>query len=364
MYDRYNIYRNPVRVFLNKISINFSTGYAQTQYKHELSGVYFFQDNSGQYIFSKQLPEEGELISLYSNWLNDPEIAAELTLLGAREFTEIPFSYSANPVDLNSNLLRSLSQNAFGIPRDYLNAPVNNPSLSNQTVLIDTDETPISFEGIGRGIPINLSLHYEYEKFRLGFGFMYEKQFFKELLPLSSNEEIKPYQANFKSTHYTRLYAKAGYRFYQFWSYDFVAELQIGKLNAGKQFNPAVIQRNLYTNFGISIENNWSEYFRIIIKPGIDLTNYTVTLPDGASVKHTNPTFFLQVGVSINIPDIRRSPMKSDHVQLKHLYTDPKTGRVEEVRGQPIWKKQNPKIGQNHRKLWRYKWKNRKKLNP
>ena len=77
----------------------------------------------------------------------------------------------------------------------------------------------------------------------------------------------------------------------------------------------------------------------------------------------SNNAFFFQVGVSINIPEIPRSPMKSDHIQLKHVLSDDE-GRLKEFRGQPIWKVQNPKVGQNHRRLWRYKLKNRRKLDP
>lgn len=320
---------------MNQISITATTGYTSTNYKHQFGGVYFFQDAQGQYVFSNEVENLGSTFVGYTDWLNDPQIGFVTSL-----------------------------ENPFDLPFNYLNNPVNNPSLSNEQFLVDTDTVNFGFEGVSKGIPLNISLHYEFKKFRIGGGFTYEKQFSKELKPTSFVDQVRAYQPNYKSTSYTRYFGMVGYKFYQFWSYDFVAELQIGKINAGKQFNGSVIQRNLYTHFGISIENNWSEYFRIIVKPGVDLTNYSISLPDGASVSHKNPTFFLQVGVSINIPDIRRSPMKSDHVQLKHLYTDPKTGRLEEVRGQPIWKKQNPKIGQNHRKLWRYKWKNRKKLNP
>jgi hypothetical protein len=335
IYQRYGIYRNPVRVFLNQFSITATTGYSSTNYKHQFGGVYFFQDAQNQYIFSNDIEDLGSTFTGYSNWLNDPQIGFDTSL-----------------------------ENPFDLPFDYLENPVNNPLLMNQQFLVNTDTVDFGFEGASGGVPITLSLHYEYQKFRLGFGFTYEKQFAKELLPTAFIEQVRSYQPNYKSTSYTRLFGMAGYKFYQFWSYDFVAELQIGKINAGKEFNKSMIQRSLYTNLGISIENNLSEYFRVIIKPSIDFTSYTINLPDGASVLHKNPTLFLQVGVSINFPDIRRSPMKSDHVQLKHIYTDPKTGRIEEVRGQPIWKKQNPKVGENHRKLWRYKWKNRKKLNP
>jgi hypothetical protein len=334
IYEKYNIYRDPIKVFLNKFSITATTGYSRNTYKHTLSGVYFYQDRDKQVVLSNS-ELLGSTITGYSGWLNDPQLSIETSL-----------------------------EDEFDVPFDYLNNPVNNPLLGNQEFLIDTDTADFGFKGVSGGVPLLLSVHFNIADFRVGGGFVYEKQFIKELDPITYQDQVRAYQPNFKSTRYTKLFGLVGYRFYQFWRYDFVAELQYGRINAGKQFSTGAISRGGYTNFGISIENNWSEYFRVIIKPSLDFKNYTITLPDGPTIKHSYPSFFIQVGISINIPDIPRSPMESDHVQLKHVYTDPNTGRLMEVRGQPIWKRQNPKVGENHRRLWRYKWKNKKKLNP
>ena len=335
IYEKYNLYRNPVKVFLNQFSITATTGVGITNYKHDLNGVFFYQDAESQFIFSNDIENLGSTFSGFTDWLNDPRRGFETS-----------------------------AENPFDIPFDYLQNPVFNPALGNQTVLIDTDTASLGFEGGSRGIPITLSVHYNYEKFRFGVGYSYEVHFLRRLKPTAFTDRIRDYQPNTVRTRYSRLFATAGYNFYSFWRYDFVAELQVGRITAGKQFNNGAISRSLYTNIGVSIENNWSEYFRIIIKPSIEFKSYTINIPDGSSVKHTYPTFFIQGGVSINIPDIRRSPMKSDHVQLKHVYTDPVTGRREEVRGQPIWKRQNPKVGENHRNIWRQKKKNRRKFNP
>lgn len=335
IYQKYNIYRNPVKVFLNKFSITATTGYGSTTYKHELSGLYFFQDATNQFVIPKEGDFIGNTVTGYTDWLNGPQLSDETTL-----------------------------QNPFDIPYDHLANPVNNPLIGAQQLLIDTDTMSLGFEGVSRGIPLLFSVHYNILDFRIGGGFMYERQFVRELQPTILENQVRAYQPNFKSTNYTKLFGLVGYKFHEFWSYDFVAELQVGKVNAGKQFDSSAITQGLFTNFGVSIENNWSEYFRVVIKPSIDFKKYTVNLPNGQTIDHSNPSFFLQFGLSINIPDIPRSPMKSDHVQLKHVYTDPKTGRLMEVRGQPIWKRQNPKVGENHRRLWRYKRKNKKKLNP
>lgn len=336
IYQRYNIYRNPTLVFINKFSITLTTGYGATNYNHDLSGVYFFQDETSQYIFSNEIENLSQGFIGYENWLNDP---------------------SAGPP--------SSIENPFVFPFEPIDNPVNNPLLGEQSFIVNTDTTNLGFKGFAGSIPIALTVHYNYEDFRFGMGFMYESQTINQLNPTAFESEIRAYQPNFQSTSYTRWYGTAGYRFYQFWNWDFVGEVQLGKVNASKKsFNKEVINRGVYTNIGVSFENVWSEYFRLIFKPSIDFKSYTITLPDGASVQHSHPTFFFQVGISINIPEIPRSPMASDHTQLKHVYTDPVSGRKMEVRGQPIWKRQNPKVGENHRKLHRYKKKNKKKLNP
>ncbi len=322
VYQKYNIYRNPVKVIMNKFSITATTGVGVTSYSHQLEGVYFYQDAANQFIFSNDIENLGSTFSGYTDWLNDPQLGFETS-----------------------------TENPFDLPFDYLQNPVFNPALGNQTFLVDTDTADLGFKGSSKGVPITLSIHYNYQKFRVGIGYSYELHFLRELKPTSFVDRVRNYQPNVTKTRYSRLFATAGYKFYSFWSYDFVAELQVGRITAGKQFNRSAISRGLYANLGVSIENNWSEYFRVIIRPSVDFKSYNINIPDGSSVRHRYPTFFIQAGISINIPDIPRSPMKSDHVQLKHVYTDPVTGRLMEVRGQPIWKRQNPKIGENHRTL-------------
>ncbi|MEM6643539.1 MAG: hypothetical protein AAF616_11215 [Bacteroidota bacterium] len=322
IYQRYDIYRNPIRVILNMFSITATTGYGATFYSHDLNGVFFYQDAQGQYIFNNNVEGVSSAFIGYSDWLNNPSAGLQTTI-----------------------------QSPFDVPFDYLPNPVNNPLLTDQAFLVNTDTTDFGFRGTSHSVPLNAMLHFNYKKFRLGIGYSYERQFVRPLEPTQFMGQVRSYQPNFKSTRFTRLYGMAGYKFYSWWWYDFVAEVNVGRINQGpNQFNRAVISKGLYYNLGVSIEHNWSEYFRIILKPSIDFKSYTVSIPDGSSVRHRQPTFFLQVGVSINIPDIRRSPMKSDHTQLKHVYTDRKTGRREEVRGQPITKRQNPKIGENHRR--------------
>ncbi len=334
-YVRNNIYRDPVKVFLNKFSFTLTTGYGNTHYNHDLQGVYFYQDDDQQLIFnnSETLPRR---FQGFNNWLNDP-MRSDTILFDA----------------------------IFDVPYNYLPNPVFNDTLRINSFVIDTDTTNLSFSGVYHSIPVQLSLHYNYGDFRVGGGFNWERQWAKSLDPNILTNQVRPYAPNFKATSFTRWFGMIGYKIYEYWEYNFFAELEVGNINAGRQFNDNVISRGLYTTIGISIEQTWSEYFRLILKPSYEIKNYSITLPDGSPViRHSQNAFFLKFGISINIPEIPRSPIEADHVQLKHVITDPKTGRRMEVRGQPFWKVQNPKVGQNHRKLWRNKNKNKRKMNP
>ncbi|UXX78632.1 hypothetical protein N7E81_14820 [Reichenbachiella carrageenanivorans] len=334
--DPDEIYRSPVRAVLNQFSITFSTGYNATTYSHDLSGYYYLQTDTEQFITPDTGQPLGASFPAYRNWLNDPTLADTIIV---NDIYDVPYSPLANPV--------------------------GNPELNQGLSTYNADSLNLGFKGKGWGIPINLGIRYNYQNFRIGLGMSLEFHTIKSLSPTVSDMGIRNYEPNFKKAVYFSYFLNLGYKFYDFWDYSFAAELELGKNKMGKNFNSSLMSQGMLVNFGISIEKNLSEYFRVIVKPSYDFKNYSINIPEGGgSIQHKNPAFKVNVGISITIPEIPRSPMKSDHVQLKHLYTDPQTGRVSEVRGQPIWKHQNPKVGQNHRKLWRYKFKNRKKMNP
>ncbi len=335
IYRQYGIYRNPVRLILNEIAWTFTTGYARTNYTHELNGFYFYQDPTQQFIVFDNGEPLPQVIQGYSGWFNAPAPSEEVIL---RQFN-IPYTLQGPPYN-----------------------PVNNPLLSPPFVL--PDSANLAFEGFGNGIPINLAAHYDYRNFRIGAGWTYERQAIRELRPLSFSDRVRSYTPNFRSTNFNKFYGMLGYKFYQYWNFNFVGELLIGTMRYGSAFDRNAVNSGAFFNLGVNIENEWSEYFRIVVRPSYDFKSYTVQMPGGGAVNHRQNAVMMTVGVSINIPEIPRTPIKSDHAQLKHVITDPETGRLMEVRGQPFWKRQNPKVGENHRKLFRYKLKNRNKLNP
>ncbi len=331
-----DIYRSPQRAFLNQFSFNIMTGYGRTKYSHDLQGVYFVQDQTRQLVVSNAVDPLPEQIIGYSNWFNAPILGDSIQ-----------------------------NRNIFDVPFAPLNNPVNNPALQGQNVILNTDTTNFGFESTGRSIPVQLSFYYTFmEKFRIGGGLMWERQKFNSFKPTAFSDNVRNFNPGFNKTSYMKYFVLLCYKFYDFWDYSFAVEMNVGKASYGKQFS--TIQPGLYTSFNLSIEKNLSEYLRVVLKPTLDLRNYKLNPGDkqGTVIDHKNRTFFMQFGVSINYPEIPRSPVKSDKAQVKHVIMHPGTGKRMEVRGQPIWKRQNPKIGENDRKLWRYKNRNKKKINP
>lgn len=338
IYEEYDIYRSPIRVFVNKFSWTLTSGYGATNYKHSLQGYTFYQDLTNQYISANSADGSNGIYQGFENWFNGPTLG---TAVSIADQTNVPF------------------------PR--LNDPVNNPFLANNQLLLDADSIGLEFSGVSNTIPLLASLHFDLQKFRIGLGVQFEYVSVSALKPNVREDIIRPYVPNFNSTFNTKIFGLLGYKFHEYWDYSFVAELQVGRINAGRQFNTDAlgIGQNLFVNLGVSIEKNLSEYFRVIVRPSYDFRNYTINIPSDVptSIQHDYNMFAIQIGISINIPEIPRSPYQSDHVQLKHVITAP-DGQLKEVRGQPMWKVQNPKVGQNHRRLWRYKLKNRRKIDP
>lgn len=325
-----DLYVNPAKAFLNKFSFTGTTGYGVAMYSHELNNVYFYQSDSSQIIvpITDEGPPTGEVIG-FSNWFNRREV---------------------DTLDLT---------NYFDAPYAPLPDPVSNPSLQSEFRLA-TDTSALKMRSFSQSIPLTLAIHFNHQKFRIGGGATLERQYFKPFKPTTYKDIIRPFSPEVAPVFFQRYFGTVGYRFYDYWSYSFAAELQAGILRGGgKVYDYSLVQRGVFFNGGVSIEKNLSEYFRVILKPSIDYHTFNTQL-NTIAIRHQQISFFLQAGVSINIPEARRCPIGACAIQMKHVHR----GNNEILRGQPITKHQNPKVGQNHRKLFRYKWRNRNKLEP
>jgi hypothetical protein len=305
---------SPVRAFLNKFSLNVSLGYGRTFYSHVVN--------------------EDVL-----------ETESQLTMLGDYNTFGDSISY-------------------MGVI-DWLNAPtvVNGEEsigTESRNNILYQDSSEIRYGGSGYNIPVKVSLLVDIERFSIGGGIVYEIHGINKLYP--KGQGTYPYIPNFSKTTMFRYYLTLGAKVYHLKGWDYHVNIEIGKVKYGPEYDQNALQNGLYFNLGVPIEYEFSEYFWIFLRPSFDFKNYTMTLTqdDGitassADFQHNLPAIYLNFGVRMKLPEVKKCPVKACKIQLKHVHG----GR--EFRGQPFYKKQNPKIGELRRKQGEYSQKSNRK---
>ncbi len=291
----------PFRAFLNKFSINLSTGYGRTFYRHTLTDFSYLRNGKGSYIIPAFSVQPNSTVAGYSNW-----------------FTGV-----------DSTLIRT---------GDSPDSEVN-----GYKYLLATDTTDILMKGGGYTIPLHLSVYYNLFRLRLGGGVGLD--FHSARVPEPDNflsEFPEPGRVN---TTMFRYYFLLGYSVYEFYNNAFGVDIRVGNLNRGGGFQKSVAAPGSFINVGVTFEKVFSEYFRLYARPAYEIKQYIVNLPDGTAIKHQDNALFVNIGISIRYPDLPRSPIKSDKIQMRHYISDP-MGNRREFRGQPMWRKQDPKIGE------------------
>jgi len=317
---------SPLRAFLNKFSLNVNAGYGMTFYSQEINSDVL-------------------------------EIGTQPTLDGADPKLVILSNYSVTGNSINFN----------GIT-NWLNAPQPDSGTyvlqpDGPANILYADIAKNKYKGHGFNIPINVSLHLDIDRFRIGGGIMYEIHRVKELRPAEQGEQ--PYIPNFNATTMFRYYFTAGAKVYHVKGWDYNVDLQIGKVKYGGQYDKSRFQNGIFFNLGLPFEYELSEYFYVVVRPSFDFKSYTTTTAggggatptEGTSFQFNQPAFYLNFGVRMKLPEIKRCPVKSCKTQLKHVHGS------REFRGQPFYKEQNPKIGELYPELIQEKNRRKNKKN-
>lgn len=317
---------SPIRAFLNKFSLNANLGYGRTFYSHKINSDVLEIAPHNQFVPGA----------------DSVSVDAKLVMLGE-------YSTSGGSIDY------------VGIT-NWLNAP--QPDSGNVVLypngpgsILYADSSVIQYGGSGFNIPVNVSLHLDINRFRIGGGIMYELHNIKQLNPKGQGEQ--PYIPNFNNTFMFRYYFTAGAKVYHIMGWDYNVDLQIGKVRYGKQYDKSSLQNGIYFNLGLPFEYELSEYFWLVVRPSFDYKSYTMAIAgtnnESTSFQYNQPAFYLNFGVRMKLPEIKRCPVKSCRTQLKHVHGS------REFRGQPFFKEQNPKIGELYPELIQEKNKRRSK---
>lgn len=299
---------SPFRKILSKITFGFSTGYSSTSLQHDLAGFGITQNPDSLPVLFRD--PDGSNVR-YSNWVNRTLPSNQVLAPGGREY--------------------------------------------------NSDTTELGFKSKGFSIPLRLTAHIDFKKFRIGGGYSWDFLFLGDFKPISYTDEIRPFkteQPNFTMKRYFGSIAIPAYRYYE---YLVVGELTIGGYKLGSAYPKSQIKKGIAVTLGVLFEREMSEYFRLFVRPSYELKSYKLLMPgSGTELKHRFNSFTVNVGATYRIPELRRCFEKTCRIQMNHAHGN----REYRSRVHPIYKKQNPNYGENHPVLIKYKGKNKRKLNP
>ena len=305
----YSKIKKQPRSILKNFSFGFSTGYGNTFFSHKLDGFGIYQAKSQPPSIFLANSTPGVR---YSNWVNQVSLDAT--------------------------------------------------SVKPGSYLVSADTAKLGFKANAINIPFKLTLHYSWGgRYRIGGGYSYELMSIGSFHPISYADKISTFQPTGASGWMSKYFGMFGVSFYRMGNYLFTGDLQVGGYNPGSNFDASLIQKGVYVNVGVTIERELSEYLRLFVRPSFDFKSYSLGLPEGGkTVSHNINAFYLNVGISYSIPELRKCIKHDCKIQMNHAHGD----REFRSRVHPIYKKQNPLYGENHPNLIKYKGKNKRKLSP
>jgi hypothetical protein len=296
---------SPIRTFVSNFALGFSSGYNYTFYKHDLSGYSIMNHNDNLYLLDNNRTPANFLNSGYRDWVHYPR---ELNLLQPRP----------------------------------------------ENILVNSDTSKLGFKTLGKGIPLNITLHYNAGRFRAGLGTSFEFHRIGTFRPISHSDIIPEFSLEENTTVKTRFFGLFGVKVWEIGDWVYLVDTQFGSYDLGRAISPETIEKSMFFNIGGVIEKNVSEYFRFFGRVSYEFKNYQAGMEEtGVKFHHKIPALWLNVGINMSYPDKPRCKISNCHVQMEHRH-----GGAKEWRGQPFYKKQNPHYGELHPKLLKHKGKN------
>ncbi len=296
------------RKLVSKLTFGLSTGYGSTVFRHQLDGFALHQPASGgPVLFNPNSPTDG-----YTNWFN--RISPTVTAI--------------NPGDF----------------------------------VVNSDAAEIGFRSKSLTIPLKATMHVEFSsRYRIGGGYSFDYVNLGEFKPLTFRNDLRNFDPGFSGFFLKKYFVLLGASVYRYDNYLLTVDANIGGYSLGKNFDKSVLTKGIFFNLGTAIEREMSEYFRLFVRPSYEFKNYDLNFDEtGQSIKHRFNAFYINIGVTYRIPELRRCFLKECRIQINHAHGN----REYRSRVHPIWKKQNPHYGENYPNLIKYKGKNKRKLNP
>lgn len=241
------------------------------------------------------------------------------------------------------------------------NVVASNQSLAPGAFTVNSDTADIGFRNKTFMIPFKATVHVEFNRVRIGGGYSIGYTRIGAFRPTSYTSDIAGYSIDRSSIFIKHYFGMIGAKVYRYEQYVLSVDANIGGYSLGKGFAKSLMKKSVYVNLGISAEREFSEYFRIFLRPSYEIKSYKLSIPETAqTLRHNINGFYVNAGVTYRLPELRRCFLKTCHAQINHVHGN----REYRSRRHPFYKKQNPHYGENYPELIKYKGKNKKKLNP
>ena len=246
--------------------------------------------------------------------------------------------------------------------RNWTNNVVpSNSAVIATSFMVNSDTTDIGFRSKTFSVPLKGSLHIEFDRYRVGGGYSIDYTRIGSFQPTNYESEISGYSLEAQNMFVKHYFGMIGAMVYRYYEYALVVEADIGGYSLGREFAKNIMRKSIYFNFGLRAEREFSEYFRIFVRPSYEVKSYKLTIPETTqTLQHRLNGLYINVGMTYRLPELRRCFLKTCHAQINHAHGN----REYRSRRHPIFKKQNPHYGENYPELIKYKGKNKKKLNP
>jgi hypothetical protein len=303
----------PFRSILGRFIVSGSVGYGVTFNSHQLERGGLVQNpGSPPYLFDNTFVVTDTIATGVTNWVND---------------------------------IRTVS----GIPVD------------TGTFLLGLDSVDLRFKSRTHNIPFDLSIHYNFDRYRIGIGYSFEPYFTGTYKPSSFSDQINSFKTEFNGAVHNRWYILLGGEVLRTKRHIIAIDAKVGTYSlSNKKYNRSQIKKGVFFNLGARFERSLSEYVQVFLRPSFEFKNYTIAIPEsGNDILHSMPAFYTSVGLTWRLPARKKCTIKSCQTQVHHHH-----GRNNyRSRVHPFWKWQNPDYGQNYPRLVKYKGKNKKKIN-
>lgn len=299
--------KSGLRNLLSKIYFSFSTGYGSTPFRHDLDGFGIVQQpDSLPLIF-----DQNNAGVRYSNWTN--------------------------------------------------NVVASNYGVAPGSFMVSSDTADIGFRSKTFSIPLKATLHVEFDRYRVGGGYSMDYTRIGSFQPTNYGSDIAAYTLESSNMFVKHYFGMIGAMVYRYDQYALIVDANIGGYSLGKDFAKNLMKKSIYLNLGVKAEREFSEYFRLFVRPSYEIKSYKLSIPETSqTLQHRLNGFYVNFGFTYRLPELRRCFLKTCHAQINHAHGN----REYRSRRHPIYKKQNPHYGENYPELIKYKGKNKKKLHP